>query len=72
MHVPDTSLLDRNDVCMVGTDQEATLARAGAVAQFLGTRVLFCGGRNEDQVHNNCLQFDPMANEWSEHSTLTR
>ena len=48
------------------------LARAGAVAEYVNGFVLFCGGRNGDGVHSDCLIYDPTKDMWSDHSRMTR
>ena len=57
---------------MVDTHQDVSLARAGAVAEYVGDRVIFCGGRNGKGVHRDCLQFDPMRDIWGQHSEMSR
>ena len=48
------------------------LSRAGAVAEYVNGYVLFCGGRNGQGVHSDCLVYDPTKDMWSEHTRMTR
>ena len=64
----------RSDVCMVthSPSRNVSLARAGAVSAYVGGVVLFCGGKDGvSGMHDDCLVYDPSADEWSEHSTMS-
>ena len=50
----------------------ARLSRAGAVAEYVNGYVLFCGGRNGEGVHSDCLIYDPTRDMWSDHTRMTR
>ncbi|TRY74923.1 hypothetical protein TCAL_07513 [Tigriopus californicus] len=65
-------LIMRNDVCMLETNDNVSLARAGAISQFVGDKVLYCGGRNGHGVHTDCLAFHPKNNTWAHHSNMVR
>jgi hypothetical protein len=58
----------------VGVSENVSLSRAGASSEFLPESglVLFCGGRNAVGVHKDCLQFDPILNEWKHHSDMNK
>ena len=52
--------------------KNVSLARAGAVAEYVGEVVLFCGGKDGvSGMHDDCLVYDPSADEWSEHSRMS-
>ncbi len=60
---------------MVTTRQEVSLARAGAVAQYyMGSSdagfVLFCGGRNGEGVHRDCIRYHPEEDSWEEYGEM--
>lgn len=50
-----------------------SLARAGAVAQYVQGIVLFCGGQSSNhQVHKDCLMYNPLDDTWSNFSALIK
>ena len=52
--------------------KNVSLARAGAVSEYVGGVVLFCGGKDGvEGMHDDCLVYDPSADEWSEHSRMS-
>ena len=52
--------------------KNVSLARAGAVSEYVGEVVLFCGGKDGvSGMHDDCLVYDPSADEWSEHSRMS-
>jgi hypothetical protein len=57
---------------MVGQSTNVSLARAGAISQFVGGRVVFCGGKNGAGIHDDCLQYNPATDAWGQHSKMTR
>eukprot|EP00095_Tigriopus_kingsejongensis_P003413 maker-scaffold1126_size61158-snap-gene-0.10 protein:Tk03413 transcript:maker-scaffold1126_size61158-snap-gene-0.10-mRNA-1 annotation:"microneme protein " len=63
-------LIMRNDVCMLETKDNVSLARAGALSMYVGQKVLYCGGRNGHGVHTDCLAFHPHNNTWNHHSNM--
>ena len=59
----------RNDVCMVGVNDEhrnVSLAKAGAVAEYVRGGVVFCGGRSVSQIHSDCLVYNPTKDHWGD------
>ena len=52
----------RNDVCMMGLNPNVSLARAGAVAQYVSGIVIFCGGQShQNPAHKDCLYYSPLG-----------
>lgn len=50
-----------------------SLARAGAVAQYVQGIVLFCGGQSSDhKVHRDCLIYNPLDDTWGNFSALIK
>ena len=53
--------------------KNVSLARAGAVSEYVGGVVLFCGGKDGvSGLHDDCLRYDPGADEWAGHSRMSR
>lgn len=57
---------------MVKTTANVSLARAGATAEYVADKVLFCGGQNGQGVHRDCLLYDPITDKWVDHSQMIR
>ena len=58
---------------MAKTTANVSLARAGATAEFVADKVLFCGGQNgQGEIHTDCLLYDPITDKWMDHSTMIR
>ncbi len=52
-------------------DANISLARAGAVAQYVKEVVIFCGGQSLAQgVHRDCLMYNPKEDAWSNFTAL--
>ena len=67
-----SDLVMRSEVCMVGHSTNVSLARAGAVSEYVGGKVIFCGGKNGAGVHDDCLVYNPASDAWRPHSRMTR
>ena len=74
-------VLMRHDVCMLGMSAESRssqnfdkirLARGGAVAEYNNGYVLFCGGRNYEGIHADCLIYDPATDKWTNHTRMIK
>ena len=57
---------------MVGHSTNVSLARAGAVSEYVAEKVVFCGGKNGEGIHDDCLLYDPSTDKWERHSRMTR
>ena len=56
---------------MMGLDPNVSLARAGAVAQYVSGIVIFCGGQShQNPAHKDCLYYSPLGDAW--HQVLNR
>jgi hypothetical protein len=53
-------------------DQNVSLARAGAVGQYVSGAVIFCGGQSLQKVHNDCLMYNPLKDTWANFSTMVK
>ena len=63
----------RSDVCMLGIlDANISLARAGAVAQYVQGIVIFCGGQSLKGIHRDCLMYNPKADSWANFTELLK
>lgn len=55
------------------TDANISLARAGAVAQYVSGVVLFCGGQSlANPVHRDCLMYNPHQDSWTNFTSLKK
>ena len=63
----------RNDVCMMGLNPNVSLARAGAVAQYVSGIVIFCGGQShQNPAHKDCLYYSPLGDVWHQFTTMKK
>ena len=46
-------------------NQNVTLARAGAVANYINKMAIFCGGRSLQGVHKDCKMYDTQKDLWA-------
>ena len=53
-------------------DANISLARAGAVAQYVQGIVLFCGGQSLKGIHRDCLMYNPQADSWANFTGLVK
>ena len=53
-------------------DHNVTLARAGAVAQYVQNVAIFCGGRSLKGVHKDCKMYDPRQDVWANFSSMSK
>ena len=66
-------LIYRNDVCMMGLNPNVSLARAGAVAQYVSGIVIFCGGQShQNPAHKDCLYYSPLGDVWHQFTTMKK
>ena len=68
---------DLENVCisiswLTKTKLSLRLSRAGAIAEYVNGYVLFCGGRNGEGTHSDCLIYNPTRDMWSDHTRMTR
>ena len=60
MQIAKICFFSGNDVCMVSVyNTNVSLARAGATAEYVEQKVVFCGGQNGQGVHQDCLHLRP-------------
>ena len=53
-------------------DANISLARAGAVAQYVQGIVIFCGGQSLKGIHRDCLMYNPKADSWANFTELLK
>ena len=64
--IPNLFSKYRNEVCMLSiVNQNVTLARAGAVANYINKMAIFCGGRSLQGAHKDCKMYDTQKDLWS-------
>ena len=72
-HLGELIFTFRNDVCMMGLNPNVSLARAGAVAQYVSGIVIFCGGQShQNPAHKDCLYYSPVSDAWHQFTTMKK
>ena len=58
---------------MMGLNPNVSLARAGAVAQYVSGIVIFCGGQShQNPAHKDCLYYSPLGDAWHQFTTMKK